>query len=143
GFPAFNKATGRHPGGKPFISTVICPKSSRGMMMIRIEAQRLQDVVQDIFVAAGCSDAEGRRIGKYLVGANLAGHDSHGVARVLRYVQMKRDGAIVADQKVDVVIDTPVLAVVDGRYGFGQSVAPQAVDIGIAKCRANGLSAVA
>jgi len=111
--------------------------------MVKIKSQDLQDLVRDIFVAAGCSTEEGGRVGKYLVGANLAGHDSHGVARVLRYVQMKRDGAIVADQKVDVVIDTPVLAVVDGRYGFGQSVAPQAVDIGIAKCRANGLSAVA
>ncbi len=60
-----------------------------------------------------------------------------------RYVQMLRDGAIVPDVTVDVVIDTPVLAVVDGKYGFGQTVAPQAVRLGIDKCKRMGLSAVA
>src|SRR5262249_47348277 len=91
--------------------------------MVEIQAQRLQDLVRDIFVAAGCSHAEATRIGQYLVGANLVGHDSHGVARVLRYVHNKRDGATVADQKVKVVTETPVIAVVDGQYGFGQTVA--------------------
>jgi hydroxycarboxylate dehydrogenase B len=55
---------------------------------------------------------------------------------------MKRDGRVVADQTIEVTVDTPVLAVIDGRFGFGQSVAPQAVEIGIAKCKAMGLSAV-
>jgi len=110
--------------------------------MIRIDAQALADLVRDIFVANGCSTEEGRRIGDYLVGANLAGHDSHGVVRVPRYVQMHRDGMIHADQTVERVVDTPVLAIVDGRYGFGQTVAPQAVEIGIGKCRSTGLAAV-
>lgn len=111
--------------------------------MIRIAPGALQDFVADIFVAAGCSAAEGARIGKYLVNANLAGHDSHGVARVPRYVERLHEGLIRADQTINLVVDTPVLAVVDGNYGFGQTVAPQAVDIGIEKCRAAGLSAVA
>ena len=38
------------------------------------------------------------------------------------------------DVTVDVVVDTPVIAVVDGKYGFGQTVTPQAVRIGIEKC---------
>ena len=112
-------------------------------MSITIAASTLAGFVRDIFVAAGCSSDEGERIGKYLVEANLTGHDSHGVIRVPRYVQMLRDGAIVPDVTVDVVIDTPVLAVVDGKYGFGQTVAPQAVRIGIDKCKHMGLSAVA
>src|SRR5205807_7203716 len=91
----------------------------------------------------GCSSAEAERIGKYLVSANLTGHDSHGVARVPRYLQWKRDGVVHADRKVKTVTETPVLAVVDGLHGFGQTVAPQAVAIGIAKCKANGLAAVA
>ncbi len=40
------------------------------------------------------------------------------------------------------LVDTPVIAVVDGKYGFGQTVTPQAVQIGIDKCLKNGLSAV-
>lgn len=103
----------------------------------------LRSYVADIFLAAGCSRAESDRVAQYLVMANLTGHDSHGVARVPRYVGMKKDGAIFADQKVDILVDTPSLAVVDGKFGFGQTVAEQATRIGIEKCRAQGLSAVA
>ena len=34
------------------------------------------------------------------------------------------------------------MAVVDGRFGFGQTVAPQAVRLGIDKATANGLSII-
>ena len=111
--------------------------------MVTIKAGPLTELVGDIFAKAGCSAEEGRRIGKYLVSANLTGHDSHGVARVPRYVQWKRDGVVHADREAKIVTETPVLAVVDGLNGFGQTVAPQAVTIGIEKCRAMGLSMVA
>src|SRR5258708_10401353 len=35
------------------------------------------------------------------------------------------------------------MAVVEGRFGYGQTVAPQAVRIGIDKCKKAGLAAVA
>src|ERR1700674_4830793 len=52
-------------------------------------------------------------------------------------------GSVVPDQTVELVVDTPSLAVVDGKFGYGQTVAPQAVRIGIEKCKKAGLSAVA
>ena len=112
-------------------------------MTVTIKAKALEAFVADIFATAGCSKEEGGRIGRYLVSANLSGHDSHGVVRVPRYAAQKKNGTVAADVKVDVVVDTPVLAVVDARYGFGQTAAPQAVQIGIDKCREMGLSAVA
>jgi uncharacterized oxidoreductase len=111
--------------------------------MVTIKAGPLADLVSDIFTKAGCSPAEGTRIGKYLVSANLTGHDSHGVARVARYLAWKREGVVHADRKVKIVTETPVLAVVDGLHGFGQTVTPQAVQVGIDKCKAIGLSMVA
>jgi uncharacterized oxidoreductase len=111
--------------------------------MITIGASELRDLVRDIFVKAGCSREEGERLGKSLVSANLTGHDSHGVVRVPRYLEWKSEGSFVADQKVQIVRETPVLAVVDGRYGFGQTVAPQAVEIGIRKCKEMGVSLIA
>jgi uncharacterized oxidoreductase len=110
---------------------------------MRIAADELENLVAEIFAAAGCSRAEADRVALHLVKANLAGHDSHGVARVQRYVPMMRERLLHADQEVAVLVDTPVLAVVDGKFGFGQTVAPQAVEIGLAKCRSMGLSAVA
>ena len=112
--------------------------------MVTIKAGPLTELVRDTFAKAGCSAAEGERIGKYLVSANLTGHDSHGVARVPRYLQWKRDGVVHRrPQGRRSVTETPVLAVVDGLHGFGQTVAPQAVAIGIEKCKAMGLSMVA
>ena len=111
--------------------------------MVTIGAAALSEFVRDIFIKAGCSTDEGARIGKSLVSANLTGHDSHGVQRVPRYLEWKAEGAFVADRTVEIVRETPVLAVVDGQYGFGQTTAPQAVAIGVKKCKAMGLSAVA
>jgi uncharacterized oxidoreductase len=110
--------------------------------MISIPSDQLQQFTADVFVATGCSRLEAERVARHLVAANLTGHDSHGVARIPRYVQMQREGMLLADRHIDVVVDTPVLAVVDGKFGFGQTVAPQAVQIGIDKCKAMGLSAV-
>jgi hydroxycarboxylate dehydrogenase B len=111
--------------------------------MVTIKADKMSAFVADIFVKAGSSRAEAERIGKYLVTANLTGHDSHGVQRVPRYLQWLKEGIFVADRVVKVVNETPVYAVVDGLHGFGQTVAPQAVEIGIKKCQAMGLAMVA
>jgi uncharacterized oxidoreductase len=110
--------------------------------MISIPSNQLEQFTADVFAATGCSRPEAERVARHLVAANLAGHDSHGVARIPRYVQMQRDGMLLANQQIDVLVDTPVLAVVDGKFGFGQTVAPQAVQTGIDKCKAMGLSAV-
>ena len=111
--------------------------------MPTIRADALQKLVSDIFVKAGTSRPQGDRIAESLVGANLTGHDSHGVVRVPWYVQKQVSGEFVTDQKLKVISETPVLAVLDAQYGFGQSMAPAAVRIGLDKCKAMGLSAVA
>ncbi|HWW47185.1 MAG TPA: malate/lactate/ureidoglycolate dehydrogenase [Xanthobacteraceae bacterium] len=111
--------------------------------MVIIPVQNLIDFVADIFRHAGSSDGEAKRIASYLTTANLTGHDSHGVIRVPVYVRWKNQGAVKPDQTAELVVDTPSLAVVDGRFGYGQTVAPEAVRIGIKKCKENGLAAVA
>ncbi len=103
----------------------------------------MRNLTVEIFVAAGCSTEEGARIGRHLVMANLTGHDSHGVIRVPRYVQWMRDGTLVPGQTIEIVTESDSFAVVDGRHGFGQSVGEQAVELGIAKAKANGVAIVA
>ena len=107
-----------------------------------VDSAKLTTFVAEIFATLGSSREEATRIGRCLVNANLTGHDSHGVARVPRYAAWKQDGLLVADQIVKHVVDTPVIAILDGQFGFGQTIAPQAVAIGIEKCRAQGLSAI-
>jgi uncharacterized oxidoreductase len=110
---------------------------------LRVAADALRGFVAEIFVAAGCSPAEAGRIGQYLVAANLTGHDSHGVIRVPRYVRNVREGDTERDVAVEIVHQNAAMAVVDGKFGFGQTAAPQAVDLGIAKAKEGGAAVVA
>jgi len=111
--------------------------------MVTIQVSNLIDFVAQVFARTGSSPAEATRIATYLTTANLTGHDSHGVIRVPVYVRWNKMGAVVPDQTVELAVDTPALAVVDGKHGYGQTVGPQAVRIGIEKCKASGLAAVA
>src|SRR2546423_1735796 len=111
--------------------------------MVTIQVQNLITFVAEVFTHSESSSEEARRIATYLTTANLTGHDSHGVIRVPVYIRWKKMGSVVPDQTAEVVVDTPSLAVVDGKFGYGQTVTPQAVRIGIEKCKKAGLSAVA
>jgi len=110
---------------------------------MRIDAAGLTAFVRDIFMREGCSEAEAGRIGQFLVAANLTGHDSHGVIRVPRYVAWLREGEIVADQTPEVALDGGAFALVDAKYGFGQTAAPFATDLGIAKAKEHGVAVIA
>src|SRR5712672_313659 len=111
--------------------------------MVTIKVQNLINFVAEIFAHSESSAEEARRIATYLTTANLTGHDSHGVIRVPVYIRWKKTGSVVPNQTAEIVVDTPSLAVVDGKFGYGQTVTPQAVRIGIEKCKKAGLSAVA
>ncbi len=108
-----------------------------------IAADTLQRFIADIFEKGGCGREEAERIAFHLLGANLTGHDSHGVIRTPRYIQWLREGKVLAGQGLTIVAESPTHAVVDGNFGFGQTIGPLAVDLGIAKARAAGMAIVA
>jgi uncharacterized oxidoreductase len=105
---------------------------------VHIPPQQLEDFCARIFEAAGCAPKEARRISNHLVGANLAGHDSHGVVRVPRYVEWHKAGYVLAAQEAEIVNDGGAFVLMDGKFGFGQTVAEQAARLGIARAKANG-----
>src|SRR5215207_1889746 len=111
--------------------------------MVTIQVSNLIDFVAEVFSRSKSSPEEARRIATYLTTANLTGHDSHGVIRVPLYVGWQKAGRVIPDQIAETVVDTPSLAVIDGKFGYGQTVTPQAVKIGIEKCKKAGLAAVA
>jgi len=111
--------------------------------MVTIQLNNLIDFVAEVFSHSESSPEEARRIATYLTTANLTGHDSHGVIRVPVYIRWKKTGNVVPNQTPEIVVDTPSLAVVDGKFGYGQTVTPFAVRTGIEKCKKAGLAAVA
>src|SRR3977135_1494565 len=111
--------------------------------MVTIQVQNLINFVAEVFLHSESSPEEAKRIATYLTTANLTGHDSHGVIRVPVYIRWKKTGSVVPNQTAEIVVDTPSLAVIDGKFGYGQTVTPQAVRIGREQCKKGGLSAVA
>jgi uncharacterized oxidoreductase len=110
---------------------------------VTVLAAVIESYVTAIFAAGHCDAEEAARVAKWLVSANLTGHDSHGVIRVPRYVQWLDEGKVKAGQQPTVVMQSATHAVVDGNQGLGQTIAPIAVDLGIDKAREAGLSVVA
>jgi hydroxycarboxylate dehydrogenase B len=129
----------RHP-----VAVAVNEADRRGTAPVHlVAAGALETTVRDIFVAAGCAAEEGGRIARELVGANLTGHDSHGVVRVPLYVDWMRAGYVRPGQSAQVVTDGGGFAVLDGQLGFGQTVAAQAVALGIERAQEQGTCIVA
>jgi uncharacterized oxidoreductase len=110
---------------------------------MRIAHDQLKRLTSSIFAAVGSNPHEAERIGHYLVEANLAGHDSHGVIRVPFYVEWVKAGKVVPNQRMKVVFENEVIAVVDGQYGFGQVLGEEAMRLGIEKAKKHGVTVVA
>jgi uncharacterized oxidoreductase len=111
--------------------------------MPTIDVSTLERTTRDIFAARQVPAEDAALIARMLVRANLRGHDSHGVIRVPQYCAALASGTLNPTPSITTVLDTPVIAVLDGDRGFGQVVARRGMEVAIAKAEAQGLAAVA
>lgn len=111
--------------------------------MKTVRPARLKQLTAAVFAAAGCQPPEAERIAHYLVESNLVGHDSHGVIRIATYVKWLREGKVLANRSLEVMLESDCLAVVDGGFGFGQTIGEAATKLGIAKAQHAGVAAIA
>ena len=110
---------------------------------MKIQHEKLARLTASIFAAAGCKADEAERIGRRLTEANLVGHDSHGVIRTSYYIDWLKSGKVLANQSIKIVFENDAIAVVDGQYGFGQTIGEQATQLGIDKCSRHGVAVIA
>lgn len=73
-----------------------------------------------LFQAVGTPPETADFIGNSLVAANLTGHDSHGVIRILQYIEVVESGALDPAVEPEVVAIDGATLKVDGRFGWGQ-----------------------
>src|SRR4029077_3559512 len=71
------------------------------------------------------------------------GHDSHGVLRVPTYINWLKAGKVLAGRAIEIAFENDAIAVVDGQFGFGQTIGEQATRLGIDKCKRHGVSVIA
>ena len=103
---------------------------------MNIQLEPLKRLVSDVFKRVDCPQDEADRIAHYLSRANLTGHDSHGVIRVLPYSKLVQSGRTASDQPIKITKDAGALVTVDGQEGLGQVVVKKAIDLGIGMDRA-------
>lgn len=99
--------------------------------------EKMRKLGAEIFKAVGVSDEDADRVITSLVLSNLVGHDSHGVIRIPSYVNMVQKGKIKPNAKIDVIKETPVTAILDGNWGFGQVIGKIGMDLAIQKAQKN------
>ena len=107
--------------------------------MPHLAAQSLTRFAADLLTAGGVRPDEAAEVAESLVQSNLRGHDSHGVMRIPFYLDgMKKDLARTGAQWT-VMKETGTTLVVDGNWGFGQTLARRLTGRLIEKARQLGV----
>jgi LDH2 family malate/lactate/ureidoglycolate dehydrogenase len=103
--------------------------------MLTLSADTLTRSASAIFEAAGTPSDIAALMASSLVGANLAGHDSHGVIHIPTYVEAIKNGGIVPDARPEVIGEGGGIVQLDGGWGFGQYTAHVCMDLAIRKAK--------
>lgn len=106
------------------------------------KAEQLREIGTKIFVAAGAPVEEAEWVSQLLVRSNLAGHDSHGVIRILQYLWAIDNGSLKPGAELNIERETPASALLNGNWGFGQVVAKKAMELAIEKAREHSVGVV-
>lgn len=106
---------------------------------MQIKADNLKQITKAILTGAGSTEQEAETVSTHLIRANLTGHDSHGVGMIPMYLRSISNDLLRPNTTVDLVSDQGSIMVFDGRRGFGQRVAREAMDQAITRCHETGL----
>ena len=109
--------------------------------MPTVQADRLTFIAAELLKGVGASDEEAEIISRHSIGANLAGHDSHGIIQIPTYIDRAKRGHIVPGAPFEIVRDTPTTTVVDGHWGFGYVVSERLMKMTIEKAKTSGVAA--
>jgi LDH2 family malate/lactate/ureidoglycolate dehydrogenase len=110
---------------------------------MRIPRAALARQIEAILTAWGMSEAHAAITSARLTDADIRGIDSHGVALMPLYAELRAQGQIEFRPDIRVVRDNPVTALVDAGHALGHVPSTQAMEIAVAKAQRMGLAAVA
>lgn len=103
-----------------------------------VRAEALSEFCVQVFRKLNVPDEDASITADVLVQANLRGIDSHGVARLARYVNGLRDGVMLAQPEEKLVTETLTTVTVDAGAGLGQPVSFRAMNMAIKKAKEFG-----
>lgn len=106
---------------------------------VTVRADALTALIHEIVRLGGSEEDECRIVSEHLVGANLSGHDSHGVGIVNTYIKNLQRGLLVPNTPADCVRDDGAFLQFDGHKGYGQRVAEEVTNAAIERARETGV----
>jgi LDH2 family malate/lactate/ureidoglycolate dehydrogenase len=101
-------------------------------------ADALRGFCTGVFIALGVAKRHAEITADVLVAADLRGVDSHGVARLKRYVDGIRNGMMRPDAEPRIVHETPTTATIDADAGLGQPSSHWAMEMAMEKAEKLG-----
>jgi L-2-hydroxycarboxylate dehydrogenase (NAD+) len=93
---------------------------------------------QAIFEHLGLSEDDAHATADVLVAADARDIPSHGVARLWRYVNGLKNGVMIPNAPIEVLMDTPTSLVIDAHGAMGASVSVSAMEQIIGKAHTSG-----
>ena len=112
------------------------------MQLRLISYKNLASFTQRIMQKLNVSKEDAEIVADNLVLSNLRGIDSHGVARLQRYVDGIKTGFILPDAKPEIIKESAVLANVNGNNGLGQPMGNFGMELAIKKAKESGIGFV-
>ena len=108
----------------------------------QVAAPALQGFITALFERAGMLPEQAAIVADALLWANLRGVNTHGVARVARYLEMIDSGIMNTRPQLRVVSDSPAVQVLDADRAAGAVAMTQARDAALAKAAFAGIGLV-
>src|SRR5467141_2190967 len=108
-----------------------------------IQEKPLRSFCEQVLTKLGVLKADAQIVTDVLVVADLRGIESHGVARLGRYVTGLKKGFMKPTDQSRVLRETKATALVDGGQSLGQVVGKKGMDLAIKKARDTAVGVVA
>jgi uncharacterized oxidoreductase len=110
---------------------------------IRVAPDALVEFTRQVVLGMGASPEVADEVARHLVGANLRGHDSHGVLRLSQYIAELDAGLLVPSALPRLISGQGATGLIDAGRGFGHFSTMFALGWCLDRARKHGLAAAA
>jgi uncharacterized oxidoreductase len=108
-----------------------------------VPSDKLHALSRALCAASGSSEREAALVADHLVEANLTGHDSHGVGLLPIYIESVGAGTLVPNRHAELIRERGAVLVIEGHRGYGQVIGYEAMQLGMARARDQGVALLA
>lgn len=111
----------------------------RVVIEMSFHPDQLRQYVLAVCGRLGSSETEAGLVADQLIGANLSGHDSHGIGMMPTYVDAVNEERLFPNRHATIARDQGAVLVIDGNRAFGQVSGFEATNMAIHRAKEAGV----